>query len=545
MKSVTCINSLVTRGRCLAAALAVCAGAAAHAQLRQDEVLVVYDSRIADSLAVAEYYAGSAKVPGGAGGVVGARRGVRVCNLANSGAAVTTAGNITYTGFVTQIRNPIRTFLTANGLSKAVRAMVLTKGLPHRVQDSNNPTVGDFPNNVVNEVTANDYTCASVESELSLLWIDLTAGEAGGASDSKSDGCVLNPYWKSTTSISVATNINNEAAKTLIASGLGPVWSASGGTTSPSRLNPGDIYLVCRLDGRTVADVAGIIDRARSVYINTQTATVLLDESQSNGIADPTANDELDNSNSAFPAMRDADDYEATRDLMTITDKRWAAANVRYNALTGFNQFFVGPRIAWQPTHGILVTNPVVLLASYGLNHLGQPLTTTGVNGGTVYPLSFNYAPGAIFNSLESYNCRDFGGLGTLSFAMQGQAADFISAGGTFATGNVWEPLADTIPDNRLLVQNFLLGTLSWAEAAYAALPALSWQQIVVGDPLARVQRSNEDIEPDNAVDIRDLYAWERAPVDINVSGVADSADRLLLLRDLRAWERSDLMTPR
>ena len=42
--------------------------------------------------------------------------------------------------------------------------------------DSYNPTVGDSPGNFVNEVNASDATCASVDSELTLLWIDLNAG---------------------------------------------------------------------------------------------------------------------------------------------------------------------------------------------------------------------------------------------------------------------------------------------------------------------------------------------------------------------------------
>jgi hypothetical protein len=165
-----------------------------------------------------------------------------------------------------------------------------------------------------------------------------------------------------------------------------------------------------------------MIDRAQNLYVNTQTATVLLDESESNGIADAAANAEFDNSLSGFVSVRDADDYEATRDALT-SDGRWTASGIRYNALTAFNQFFIGPRVSWQANHGIMVTAPVVMVASYGLNHLGQPLTTAGVEGGKVYATSYNYAAGAIFSSMESYNCRDFGGLGTLSFAQQQQAA--------------------------------------------------------------------------------------------------------------------------
>lgn len=521
---------------------AIAAGGAS-AQLRPDEVLVVYDSRIADSLAVAEYYAGSAKVPGGAGGLPGVRPGVRVMNL-NGLAAVTTPGDIEYGQFAPRLRDPIRGYLTANGLSKRVRCLVLTKGLPHRVRDSDNPTVGDFPGNVGGELVANDMTCASVESELTLLWQDLTTGEAGGSSDSKSDGCIINPYWKASQPISTFTNVNNEVAKSFTAVGTGPLWNTSGTVTSPTRLSAGDIYLVCRLDGRTVQDVRGMIDRAQGVVVNTRTTTLILDESDSNGITDINGNGEFDNVNSTFSSLWDSDDYERTRDVM-IADNRWAAAMIRYNALSPFNQFFVGPRIEWMAGTMAPVTDPVILLAHYGLNHTGQPLTTASVRGGEVYPLSFHYAPGAVFNSLESFNCRDFGGLGTLSFARQGQAADFIQAGGTFAVGNVWEPLADTVPDNRYLAQNFLLGNLSWAEAAWSAVPALSWMQIVIGDPLARMDRSSEDITGDGRITIADLYAWESTPADINGSGAADAADRAILLRAIRAEERSALLQPR
>jgi len=522
----------------------------ARAQLRPDEVLVVYDSRIVDgagariSRDVAEYYAGSVKVPGGAGGLPGARPGVRVFDLAASGAAATSPGNISYADFVTKLRTPLRTYLTGSGLTQRVRSIVLTRGLPHRILDTDANDIMDFPGSIAAEFNSSDITAASVDSELSLLWQDLNSGENGGSSDSKADGIITNPFWKSTTSITLASNANITAAKTFTASGTGPTWVLGGTAGTAARLAPGDIYLVCRLDGSSLGDVRGMIDRAKAPYINVQTTAVLLDESESNGVADTTANSEYDNNTSAFPNTRDADDYEATRDLLT-TDGRWAAANIRYNALAAFNQFFIGPRLSWQANHGIMVTTPVVLVASYGLNHLGQPLTVSGVEGGKVYATSYNYVPGAIFNSLESFNCRDFGGLGMLSFAEQQQASAFINAGGTFAVGNVWEPLADTVPDNRLLTLNFLLGNMSFAEAAYSSLPTLSWMQVAVGDPLSRVQRSSEDINGDGAVNIDDLYAWEASPKDVYRNGTTDAADRLLVQRAIRSPERTMMLMAR
>lgn len=524
---------------------------AALAQLRPDEVLLVYDSRLVDGSAVrysrdiAEYYAGSARVPGGVGGLSGARRGVRVFDLASSGAGATGTANITYNNYVIQLRTPIRNYLTQQGLTSRVRSIVLTKGIPHRVLDTDAGDIMDFPGSIGGEYNSSDITAASVDVELALLWQTFETTEFGGSADSKLDGCIVNPYWKSAASMITFPNVNILATKTLnVLSPGGPVYLSDAAAGTPQRLTAGDMYLVTRLDGNTVADVRGMIDRAGQIYFDVLSAAVLMDESDSNGVTDFAANTEFDNSNANLSGLYDTDDYEATRDAFN-NDRRWLAANVRYNALTGFNQFFIGPRLSWQANHGILVTNPVALVASYGFNHSGQPLTTAGQNGGEVYATSYNYTNGAVFSTLESFNCRGFGGLAPLGFANQQQAAAFMAAGGTFAVGNVWEPLAASVPDVKFLAQNFLLGNLSFAEAAWTSVPALSWMQIAVGDPLARVQRSSEDIDGNLRVTIDDLYAWEKTPADVNRNGTIDVNDRTFVARAVRAADRSSMFTPR
>ncbi|MFN9993659.1 MAG: hypothetical protein ACK54H_09955, partial [Phycisphaerales bacterium] len=107
----------------LCALISACLSAVAFAQqtgvlpqafsgLRDQDVLVIYDSRIADSRAVAEFYAGSAKVPGGLGGLAARYPALKTLDLASTGAAVAAPGNISYADFVAKIRNPIRTHLT-------------------------------------------------------------------------------------------------------------------------------------------------------------------------------------------------------------------------------------------------------------------------------------------------------------------------------------------------------------------------------------------------------------------------------------------------
>ena len=65
---------------------------------------------------------------------------------------------------------------------------------------------GEGPGQFLPELTGNDCTSASVESELALLWQDLTAGEAGNANDSRADGVIFNPYTRNTRSILTLSN---------------------------------------------------------------------------------------------------------------------------------------------------------------------------------------------------------------------------------------------------------------------------------------------------------------------------------------------------
>lgn len=530
-----CSRAMMTKfaGR-LVAAMGAIAGLAgvADAQLRANEVLVVYDSRIADSAEVAEYYAS-------------VRPQARLLDLASTGAAATTPGDISYANFVSRLRDPIRAHLTATGAAKSTRCIVLTKGLPHRIQDTDVPNVGDDPTGLITEFNGNDITCASVDSELTLLWQNLNTGEAGGSADSLSDGLIVNPYWRARLPISTYTTANIQTAKVLGTTAPGPVRTIAG--SGATRLTPGDIVLVSRLDAPTIAGVRGMIDRAQAINYDTENDVILLDASGSDNIANPTANTELDNIGGApFTVIFGGDDYEKTRDQMNA-DGRWLASRVVYDQFGG--QFYVGPRVDYQNVV-VSIMQPLALLATFGANHGGTyPATAGGQSASNTYVDSFNYANGAIFNTIESYNGRAFGGL-TAGGTNQEQASDFLAAGGTFAIAHVWEPLAATIPDNEQIAANFLRGQMTWAEAAWSSIGSLSWMHIVLGDPLATPWRTREDQRADGAPTIDDLAVWERrSPTDplknINRAGAADDADRQLLMQSLRFGERSDLINRR
>lgn len=521
-----------------AAAAFVTPASPAHAQLRADQVLVVYDSRISDSLLVAEHYAGSAAVPGGLGGLPGTRPGVRVFNLNDSGALATVPGTITYANFISRIRTPLRNHLTAEGITTTVRCIVMTKGLPHRVRDTDNANSGDSPSQTETEFFNRDVTNAAMEAELALLWQNLSDGEAGAGGDSFADGMILNPWWGTSEPVDAWSSAHIATPKAFAPITLGRYVTTT--TTDPAQaLSPGDVYLVCRLDGNSVSDVRAMLDRSINVTVDMNNVVAVLDESASDGVVTPSPplDTELDNQH-ALPARNGGDDYEITRDHL-ISDGRILFINIWYDADSGQDNFIVGPNLPFDG-EGMVCATPVVLLAHYGANHQGTfPGGISNPEANSLYASSFNYSPGAIFNTMESFNAKAFGGL-TTSFNQE-QIADFIAAGGTFAVGNVYEPFATTVPDNLLLVRNFLLGNLTWAEAAYTSIPFLSWQQTVIGDPLARVVRSTEDINADGAVDEDDLYAWHRAPRDINNDGSANGTDRELLEKTIRAFERYDM----
>ncbi|MGH7132103.1 MAG: hypothetical protein ACREJO_09180 [Phycisphaerales bacterium] len=528
--------------RWFAALFVACLGAHAQAQLREDQVLVVYDSRIVDSLAVAEYYAGSPKVPGGAGALHGIRPGVRVMDLAATSQPAMGIPDIDYATFTSRLRDPIRAHLTATDPTDIVRCIVLTKGIPHRILDQTSPTVGDEPWNLEAPFNAGNLTYASVDSELVLLWQTLNDGANGQSQGSRAAGIIINPYWRASQPISKLDRPNLHTQKSLQ-----PLYSPPAGIlwrtlpTGPA-LTAGDMYLVCRLDADTVAGVRTIIDRAQTRYVDMNTGAIILDETASNGVADttPVNSPEFDNQDFGDTVgdsyLWGGDDYEQTRNLAT-TDGRWTPGKIYYDGLSGAANYILGPRLSY--TEGIFVSDPVVLLTSEANNANVHGTVPGGGSAGPQLVNTLFWAPMGVCNTLESYNARALGGLDRRF--NQTKIGEALASGVTFFIGDVWEPYSSTIPDSLQLLSHFFLGDMCWAEAAYTALPAISWQAVVVGDPLARVQRSSEDIDADQRVTIDDAYRWEVVRTDINRSGSGNNTDRQIIERSLRAGEFQDL----
>lgn len=91
----------------------------------------------------------------------------------------------------------------------------------------------------------------------------------------------------------------------------------------------------------------------------------------------------------------------------------------------------------------------------------------------------FRFPPGAIALHIHSYSAA------TLRSTSAGWTAPLVARGVTATVGNVNEPYLQFTHQPHLLLRALARGE-TLADAAYYALPALSWQAVVVGDPLYR-----------------------------------------------------------
>jgi uncharacterized protein (TIGR03790 family) len=68
----------------------------------------------------------------------------------------------------------------------------------------------------------------------------------------------------------------------------------------------------------------------------------------------------------------------------------------------------------------------------------------------------------------------------------QALTADYLAEGASGASGHVDEPFLQFTPRPDILLPAYF-GGRNLAESYYLAMPALSWQNIVAGDPLCAI----------------------------------------------------------
>jgi len=277
------------------------------------------------------------------------------------------------------------------------------------------------------------------------------------------------------------TRVDTIDSADLMGNQMPPMPSIPPALTNPLMMNPyggaagafdHNVYgtrLTARLDGFTVSDVIAGIDRAQRVQYG----------------------------NASFVVDDDPDLSYDRMDLLANDVLAQAGVNYQYDNTDAFLSTAAGDAIGYV-SHG---------------THGGAPqgYILDRDNG-----LQFATAPGAIFDTWESFNAYSFeeGGnrLG------QGLIAEWIHRGGTAGVGTVEEPGASGIgvtDEARLF--DLMLNGYTWAEAAWNATVQLSYVNTVVGDPLMR-------------------WSEQLAPADANGDGEVDTDDLDLVLSN---WGRS------
>ena len=211
------------------------------------------------------------------------------------------------------------------------------------------------------------------------------------------------------------------------------------------------LYLVTRLDGYDVADVRALIDRGGRAP--------LAPTKQGRFILDLNYNDQSEGNRwlrEAAVALKDAGVPDSSIELETT------------------QKFLTGEE-------------GVMGYASWGSNDRAN----------TSRLLGNQWLEGAIVSEYVSTNARTFekppanwkigkwtDPPGTMfADSPQGLIADYIHEGVTGIAGNVYEPYLQACVRPQILFPAYLRGH-NLAESFYAALPCLSWQGVVIGDPL-------------------------------------------------------------
>jgi uncharacterized protein (TIGR03790 family) len=321
------------------------------------------------------------------------KRGVAADHIVRLKTGVTEV--IARAAYEAQIESPIIDLLSRNALQDRVLYIVLTKGVPLRIAGSE----------------GRSGTMASVDSELTVLYRKLLG------LDSVVIGQVPNPYFLDQRPLTEARRFTRFA---------------------------NDIYLVTRLDGYTVDDVRGLIDRGLSPA---RDGTIVLDQRAS---AVDTAGG----------------------------DRRLAEAADRLRR-GGYQNPVLLERTAAVVTFG----EPVIGYYSWGSNDPANRLRRFGLKFS-------NGAVGGMFLSTEGRTFiepRDTwlpgGGKASAGSGPQTLAGDLIRDGITGVAGHVAEPYLNATIRPQILFPSYLAG-FNLAEAFYLAMPFLSWQTVVIGDPL-------------------------------------------------------------
>jgi uncharacterized protein (TIGR03790 family) len=192
-------------------------------------------------------------------------------------------------------------------------------------------------------------------------------------------------------------------------------------------------------------------------------------------------------------------------DMMALVDRGLEARNtgkfvidLRFRDSTEGNQWLRAAALLLPPDKVILDESAAVLsgvadvigYASWGSNDADRKRRF----------LHFKWLPGAIATEYVSTNARTFREppasweIGTwkdqrtwFAGSPQTLTADYIHEGATGASGQVFEPFLTFCPRPDFVLPAYFSGR-TLAESFYLGIPGLSWMNVVIGDPLARLR---------------------------------------------------------
>ena len=394
-------------------------------------VLLVVNSSSRDSVEIGDYYAAARQIPAG-----------QIVKI-----VAPTGDSLSRASFEATIYEPIASFLARHLLHDQILYIVLTKGVPLRVDGTE----------------GQDGTVASVDSELTLLYRRMTGTRVPVI------GRIANPLF-----------LGDKPVK---------------GAKHFSRLDS-DLYLVTRLDGFTVAEVKALIDRGVKPATDGQ---IVLDQRATM----------IDRGGDAW--------LQEAANRLTATDQ--------------------GARVQLETTRAVVsASGPVLGYFSWGSN---DPNNQRRVMG-----MSFaNGAIGGMFVSTDGRTFREPNpqwkpAVAGSSTGGQSLVGDLIREGITGVSGHVAEPFLDSIVRPQILFPAYFAG-FNLVESFYMAMPFLSWQDIVVGDPLcapfqaAALGQDQIHKGIDQATSLPALFVQRRLSV-LKTTNPALNAEGLKL--DLLGW---------
>ena len=258
------------------------------------------------------------------------------------------------------------------------------------------------------------------------------------------------------------------------------------------------IYLVSRLDAFTVAEALGLVDKAKSAGSD---GTFVLD--QRAALVNRTGEDWLE-----LAAKRLAAQGMGARVMLDTSPQ--GVRNV--------------PNVLGYYSWGS--NDPRNRVRTFGMGFVPGSLAATFVSSDA---RTFKQPPADWVPSDSAEQTKWFGGT------PQSLIGDLIHEGVTGVAGHVAEPYLRSTVRPEILFPAYASG-FNLIEAFYLAMPDLSWQTVVVGDPLCapfpRKALSREEIEDpiDSTTALPGLFSARRVAMAVKqFPGVAESVVRLVV----------------